>query len=202
MVLAVLSLISLRPIGPATALSVGKDFYVPGPAIKLARYLSSEKFSRDGQFFTYIDEGPEDEYVREKQAAQRGEAGSSRALVRFDLKKGSKQVLYTPKSGETLMAITPVGRGGDVFCTLTVGTAEDNRVQWRAIFCPVGGTTRTVVDQVVTRSFQVVGSPTDRKAFILVCGEGTPARYLFVTPERTVEKSLEIEGFQAFFFAS
>ena len=200
---AALSL-ALTLLLPATvqtkALQVGEDFYLPGPPVRLGRYISSEAFSRDGQYLTFIDERPEGSYVTERDLIRRGVESTTRALVRFDLRRGFRQTLLVLGPGETLMRIEPVGTGGDIIVTLALGVQNGDLLRWRAIYYPVGGNPKVVADNAIGRSFQVAGSATERKAFVLVVAPEAPAQYLFVTPEKTEVKSLSTTAFQGSFF--
>ncbi len=182
------------------ALKVGDDFYLPGPPVRLGRYIQSEKFSRDGQFLTFIDELPEASYPTEKDLISRGVETTNRALVRFDLKRGVRQTLVVPGPGETLMRIEPVGTGGDVIVSLAIGKPEGDLLRWRAIYCPVGGNAKVVADNAIGQSFQIAASSTERKAFILVVSPDGPAQYSYITPERTEVKSLPTTASQSSFF--
>jgi hypothetical protein len=97
------------------------------------------------------------------------------------------------------MSIEPVGSGGDVICTVARGPAVEDQLQWRALYCPADGGPRVVVDGVVSRSFEVAASATERKVFLLVCGIKAPASYRYITPDRAVEGSLGVTGFQGSF---
>jgi hypothetical protein len=200
---AALSLI-LTLLLPATIqtkpLQVGEDFYLPGPPVRLGSYIHSEKFSRDGRYLTFIDERPEGSYSTEKDMISRGVETLTRALVRFDLRRGVRQTLVVPGPGETLMRIEPVGTGGDVIVTLAIGKPEGDLLRWRAIYCPVGGNAKIVADNAIGRSFQIAASSTDRKAFILVVSPDGPAQYSYITPERTEVKSLPTTASQGSFF--
>ncbi|CAN1541356.1 hypothetical protein MCEMSE15_01780 [Fimbriimonadaceae bacterium] len=182
------------------SLQVGDDFYFPGPPVRLSSYIQSEKFSRDGQFLTFIDERPEASYPTEKDLISRGVETPARALVRFDLRRGVRQTLVVPGPGETLMRTEPVGTGGDVIVTLAIGKPEGDLRRWRAIYCPVGGTGKVVADNAIGRTFQIAASTTERKAFILLLSPDGPAQYSYITPERTEVKTLSTTAFQGSFF--
>lgn len=184
------------------ALPVGTDFYLVGPAIKLARYITNEKFSRDGRFVTFIDESPEQSYPKEREFIERGDFGQGRALVRVDLNNGTRQSLYEPQLGETLMDVTTIGTGGDTVCTIAVGQVVDGKNGWRLLYCPVGGQPQIVCDKLSARSFQVIGSPTETKAFALIAGSGAPTKYLFITQDGTLQREIGFEAFQGFFLPS
>jgi hypothetical protein len=200
---AALSLV-LALLLPATIqtkpLQVSEDFYLPGPPVRLGRYISSEQFSRDGQYLTFIDERPEGSYATEKDLVSRGVETTARALVRFDLRRGIRQSLLVPGPAETLMRIEPVGTGGDVIVTLAIGVPNGDLLRWRTIYYPVGGNPKEVADNAIGRSFQVAGSATERKAFVLVVTPEAPAQYLFITPEKTEVKSLSTTAFRGSFF--
>lgn len=183
------------------ALRVKDDFYLPGPPIRVGSSIMDPKYSRDGRYLVYIDECLERTYAEARARVITGDEASSPALMRLDIQSGSKQTLYTPNLGETLMSVTPVGAGGDVVCTIVVGVSSTDQLNWRAIYCPVGGQPRVVVDGVKTRSFVAIASPTERKAFLLICGREEAARVLYITGETTVEKSLGVVAEQGTFFS-
>lgn len=195
-----LALIAVRRTEAPVALPVGKDFYVPGPALRLGTFVTSEKFSRDGQFLSFIDERPEGNYVAERALLSQGEETAMRTIVRVDLKKGIRQVLYTQQAGETLIRIEPVGPSGDIIFTTTIGVTQGVELRWKAIYCPVGGSPRVVASDEYARSFDVVSSETESEAFILCCGPSGPAKFLFLSAESTVQKSLSVTAFQGGFF--
>ena len=180
---------------------MGNSYYVAGPPIRLGRFITNEKFSRDGEYISYIDEQLEGSYPTERAKAISGTEDDSRALLRLNLRKGTKETLYLPKSNEVVMSIEPVGSGGDIICTVAQGPPIGDNLKWKALYCPIGGTARIIADDVVTRSFQVAASKTERKAFLLVCGLDAPASYFFITSDQTVTKSLPNTGFQGGFFS-
>lgn len=196
--LALLSCSALL-IQPAKTLSVGPDSYVAGPAIRLGRFISSSVFSRDGSFVTFVDERVEGSYAAQRERLARQTESTGRALVRVDLKTGVRQTLYTPQPGETLMWVEPVGRGGDVLCSIAMENLPKDQISWKAIYCPAEGGVQVVADRVAARSFQFAASFTERKAFLLITNEDQRTRYLFLTPSRTVEKTLNVNSYQGGF---
>ena len=195
-----LSLLVASRLAPPTALRVEGEWLVPGPIVRLGRSVSSERFSRNGRFLTFIDERPEAGYAAERERIRRGEETTERALVRFDLDKGVRETLYRPAEDETLMRVEPVGPGGDVLVTLAVGVPKNGMPLWRAIYCPVGAAVRRVADDVRARTFQAVASATERRAFLLVVGDGEAARTIFLTPASTVAADLPKAAHQGGFF--
>lgn len=181
------------------SLKVGKDFYLPGPVVRLGSFITFEKFSRDSKFLVYVDERTESNYSKNKERIQNGEDAPP-TLVRYDIQRGSKETLYVPEANETLMNVEPVGRSGDVICSIAIGTSQDDKVLWKAIFFPQGGSPRVLANGIRSRSFQISASPTERKAFVLICSLDTPSKYLFVTPEKTLIAELPSSAFQVGFF--
>ena len=184
----------------SVALQVGSEYYLPGPAVRLGRFVTSDKFSRDGQFITFIDERPEASYPAERALISQGTETSDRRVVRFDLKKGTRQTLFSQSPGETLISTEPVGPGGDVICTVSVGVPQGDEIRWRAVYCPVDGAPKVVAAEQSVRSFQVASSETERKAIILSCGLSGPTRFLYLTPDTTIEKTIDVTAYQGGFF--
>jgi hypothetical protein len=181
-------------------LSVGQDAYAPCPAIRLGSLTTSEVFSRDGAYVAFVDERAETSYsaARDRIAIQGESPG--RSLVRVDLLKGTRQILYTPGPNETLIGIETVGRSGDLLCSIAKENLPKSQISWKAIYCPVNGGVQVVADQVAARSFQFAGSSTARKAFILICNEDDKTRYLYLSEDTAEERSLNIVSYQGGFY--
>lgn len=198
-----LSIFALVGLAAATfelpsSLKVGDDFYIVGPAIRLGRFITDEKFSPDGQFLTFIDERPEESYASERARIMRGDEPAKRNLVRVNLQTGVRTVLYSTKETETLMSVETVGPSGDIVCSIVTGGSGDY-LTWRGIYCAVGKAPNIIVDGVVARSFHFAASTTENKAFVLICGEKETS-YLYLTPTQTVSNTLPVTGFQGIFF--
>lgn len=190
------SLVLAAVLAEPTFLVVGTDVLLPGPPLRIASVISNPTFSRDGQTLIFFDERAEDGYAAEKVRIGRGDPPLKKALVRFDLRRGVREVVYEPKSNETLMRVETVGPAGDVLLSVAVGIPQGDNLTWRGIYAPVGQRPRVLVDGVQARSFHFAGSRTERKAFVLIVEGSGPARYLFVTPESTVEKVLPVTAHQ------
>lgn len=182
-----------------TSLKVGNNFYVKGSAVRLGRFLTSTEFSRDGQTVLFIDEDVEGSYAAERTRAGKVPGAWKKSLVRFDLRRGTKEILYTPTENETLMQIETVGQGGDVICTIAVGTSKGDVINWKAIFAPVGGQTRVIANGVPARSFQVAASKSEPKAAVLICLPNEGSRYLFITKNQTSSFDIPAKGYQGGF---
>ncbi len=202
MVLATFALglaLTLQNANPSSV-NVGSDTYAPGPTLRLGRMISNELFSQDERFFSFFDESVEESYAAARERIRTGSSDSPKALVRVDIRRGIREVVYRPSAEETLMSIEPVGTGGDLLCTLAVGVPRGDLVTWRAIYCPIGAAPRLIVDRTEARSFGVAASKTERKVFILICDPEKPVRYLFITPTQTLPGELPVTAFQGGFF--
>lgn len=190
----------LAAIALGQGLVIGPETYVPGPAVRLSSLITDETFSRDGRFLTFIDERVEGSYSAERDRIAKNTPSNERAVVRFDLRRGVRQTLYTPGADETLMRLEPMGTGGDILCSIAVGVSQGDLITWRALYCPEGGEPRMVVDGAQARSFHFAASKTDKKAFILICNPDAKASYLYVTETQSLRKELPLSAYQGFFF--
>lgn len=178
---------------------VGKETYVRGPELRVGGSISEPKFSRDGQFFSCIDQRPEGSYGDEKLRLIGGKSPSRSALVRFDLRTGKRQLLYSPTESETLMRVEPVGKGGDLLCSLAVGVPRGDLITWKAIFFPVTGNPAVLLDRAEARSFHFSASREDRKACALVVNPERKVRLIYLTNNAAKEVELPETAYQGGF---
>lgn len=182
-------------------LRIGEAEYLPGPALRVGDYLTSQVFSRDGKWFSAVDMRPEGSYAAQKEFASGEMRPPSSEIVRFDLRSGTRTRVYSPEQNETLMRLETVGQGGDLIGTIAVGVPDRELLTWKAVYGQVGRPTQVLISGPKARSFDVVASEQEQKACILICGPDVSTRVLFLSNGQTKEITLPEQAFQGGFFS-